>query len=90
MGNWTESPASDCGQLQPVWAGIVKAMTNQQSPEIAPLAPELWALGGWPLGASVDPLGGHCTTFAVFAVNATRVQLEIYPAALGADASSYN
>ena len=62
-------------------------MTNQQSPEIAPLAPELWALGGWPLGASVDPLGGHCTTFAVFAVNATRVQLEIYPAALGADAS---
>ncbi len=53
---------------------------------VTPLAPELWALGGWPLGASHD-LQKHLTSFAVYAPAATRVLLELYPAAVGEDAN---
>ncbi|MBB1510319.1 alpha-amylase family glycosyl hydrolase [Tessaracoccus sp. MC1756] len=43
-----------------------------------------WPTADWPLGASPSAEG---ITFAVHAPAATRVQLEIYPEALGADAS---
>ena len=51
-----------------------------------PFAPEVWALGGWPLGATHDQQK-DITSFAVFAPAATRVVLEIYPEPLGTDAS---
>ena len=43
-----------------------------------------WATAQWPLGAHPSAEG---ITFAVYAPAATRVQLEIYPEALGSDAS---
>lgn len=46
--------------------------------------PEHWAEAEWPLGAHPGTDG---TTFAVHAPAATRVQLEFYPEALGADAA---
>lgn len=46
-----------------------------------------WAKADWPLGARVDP-DGASTTFAVFAPAATRVVLELYPQAMGADATA--
>ncbi|HMQ66948.1 MAG TPA: alpha-amylase family glycosyl hydrolase, partial [Arachnia sp.] len=45
---------------------------------------QAWAEADWPLGAHPS---AHGITFAVHAPAATRVQLEIYPEALGADAS---
>ena len=62
-------------------------MSNTEATPIEPFAPEMWGLGGWPLGATFARHSSGITSFAVFAVNATRVQLEIYPQALGADAS---
>ena len=44
-----------------------------------------WAEATWPLGTHLRADG---TTFAVYAPAATRVQLEIYPEALGATASA--
>lgn len=44
-----------------------------------------WVFGTWPLGAHIDPAKGT-TTFAVAAPHATRVVLEFYPEATGADA----
>lgn len=44
-----------------------------------------WADATWPLGTHLGPDG---VTFAVHAPAATRVQLEIYPEALGATASA--
>lgn len=43
-----------------------------------------WAEATWPLGTHLRADGA---TFAVYAPAATRVQLEIYPEALGATAS---
>lgn len=43
-----------------------------------------WSTSTWPLGAHI---AGDGATFAVFAPNATRLQLEIYPEALGASAT---
>ena len=57
-----------------------------QDDTITPFAPEVWALGGWPLGATHDQQK-DITSFAVFAPAATRVVLEIYPEPLGTDAS---
>lgn len=47
---------------------------------------EMWALGGWPLGATFDPQT-NMTSFGVYAPNATRVIIEIYDKAIGADAT---
>ncbi len=44
-----------------------------------------WADAAWPPGAHVDPTTGE-TTFAVAAPKATRVVLEFFPRAQGADA----
>ncbi|NLT28960.1 MAG: glycogen-debranching protein [Propionibacterium sp.] len=48
---------------------------------------ESWSEADWPLGALWDA-ESETTTVAVHAPNATRVLLEIYPEAIGADASS--
>ena len=45
-----------------------------------------WAEATWPLGTHLRADG---VTFAVYAPAATRVQLEIYPEALGATASAF-
>ncbi|SPT53538.1 Isoamylase precursor [Actinomyces bovis] len=50
------------------------------------IAESTWATATWPLGAHPDTDGA--TTFAVYAPAATRLQLEIYPQALGATASA--
>ncbi|QIK72013.1 glycogen-debranching protein [Propioniciclava coleopterorum] len=50
-----------------------------------PVAEADWSEATWPLGAHVDPTSGE-TTFAVAAPNATRVVLELFPRAQGADA----
>lgn len=65
---------------------ILLRMVHDESTEPVPFAPELWSLGGWPLGATYDP-NDDMTSFAVQAPDATRVLLEIYPAELGAHAS---
>ena len=54
---------------------------------MAPVQPEIWRHAEWPLGAHLTDDGA---TFAVYAPDATRVQLEFFPEALGADsAASY-
>jgi len=54
---------------------------------MAPVQPEIWGRAEWPLGAHLTEDGA---TFAVYAPDATRVQLEFFPNALGADsAASY-
>ena len=52
---------------------------------LKPLGEETWGGATWPLGAHIDPADG-ATTFAVAAPRATRVSLEFFPAARGADA----
>ena len=54
--------------------------------ELTALDKTAWADATWPLGTHVDSDGG--VTFAVHAPAATRLQLEIYPEALGATASA--
>ncbi|MFV0451947.1 MAG: alpha-amylase family glycosyl hydrolase [Propioniciclava sp.] len=51
-----------------------------------PVRREHWARASWPLGAHVRALG--TTTFAVVSTRATRVQIEFYPEAVGADADA--
>ena len=51
---------------------------------LTPLEQSTWAEADWPLGTHLEPDG---VTVAVCAPAATRVQLEVYPEALGADAS---
>ena len=53
-------------------------------PTIIPLEESTWATATWPLGTHPEADG---VTFAVFSPNATRVQLEIYPEAIGATAT---
>lgn len=68
-------------------ASILGGMTQDDSEGgICPCVPELWALGGWPLGALYDAVD-ETTSFAVFAPAAARVLLEFYPEPIGADAS---
>ncbi|EPH02959.1 glycogen debranching enzyme GlgX [Propionibacterium sp. oral taxon 192 str. F0372] len=62
------------------------AVINDGDGPVKAYAPEVWAVGGWGLGATHDPDSG-LTSFAVYAPAATRVVLEIYPADIGADAS---
>ena len=52
-----------------------------------PVSQDQWAHGSWPLGAHVDPRTGE-TTFAVAAPHATRVTVEFFPRAQGADAEA--
>ena len=52
---------------------------------LSPVDTGTWAGASWPLGAHIDPADGT-TTFAVAAPRATRVTLEFFPAARGADA----
>ncbi len=44
---------------------------------------DTWSQAVWPLGAHI---GADGVTFAVYAPAATRLELELYPAATGADA----
>lgn len=60
-------------------------MSESQKPQITSFVPEMWNLGGWPLGATYD-YEEHITSFGVYAPDATRVVIEIYPEALGAEA----
>lgn len=50
---------------------------------MAPVQPENWGNAEWPLGAHLTEDGA---TFAVYAPDASRVQLDFFPQALGADA----
>ncbi len=50
---------------------------------IVPVAPEMWSLGAWPLGAHLDDR--QIASFAVYAPEATRMHLEIFPEACEAD-----
>ena len=52
-----------------------------------PVAEADWADATWPLGAHVDPTTGD-TTFTVASPQATRVTLELFPRAQGADADA--
>ncbi|HRL48278.1 MAG TPA: alpha-amylase family glycosyl hydrolase [Propioniciclava sp.] len=52
-----------------------------------PVSPDQWAVGAWPLGAHVDLASGD-TTFAVAAPQATRLTVEFFPRAQGADAEA--
>ena len=62
------------------WHG--RTMTAPQ-----PVAEADWADATWPLGAHVDPTTGD-TTFTVASPQATRVTLELFPRAQGADADA--
>ena len=50
---------------------------------MAPVQPENWGHAEWPLGAHLTEDGA---TFAVYAPDASRVQLDFFPQALGVDA----
>lgn len=63
---------------------LVSMMTSNQA-LLAAHQPETWSQAAWPLGAHHDSVNG-LTTFAVYAPEAQHVTLEIYSAALGADA----
>lgn len=52
--------------------------------EIIALDEATWSTATWPLGTHPHAEG---VTFAIFAPDATRIQLEVYPEALGADAT---
>ena len=52
---------------------------------ILPLEQDRWAVADWPLGPHVTDDG---VTFAVFAADATRLQLEFYEEAVGCEAHS--
>jgi len=49
---------------------------------MAPVQPENWGHAEWPLGAHLTDDGA---TFAVYAPDASRVQLDFFPQALGAE-----
>ena len=42
-------------------------MSNTEATPIEPFAPEMWGLGGWPLGATFARHEKGITSFAVFA-----------------------
>lgn len=57
--------------------------THPSSGDYSPADEDSWSSGTWELGATVS--GGN-TTFALYSANATKVLLEIYGSAYGADA----
>ncbi len=60
-------------------------MSHMDISSLVPIQPEIWGQVEWPLGSHLTVTGA---TFAVFAPDATRVLLEFYPEALGADAAA--
>ena len=62
---------------------VISAMPAH--PEPTPVDQPSWAEASWPLGTHLGPDG---VTIAVYAPAATRIQLEVYPEALGAIASA--
>ena len=74
--------------IRRTWPDRDRLETVLQSAHRHPLeavGPNEWADAAWPLGAHLDT-ASHVTTFAVHARAATRVLLEIYDQATGADA----
>lgn len=57
-----------------------------QDDSVTAFAPEMWELGGWPLGATFNAQK-NMTSFAVYAPKATRVAIELYDEEIGADAT---
>lgn len=57
--------------------------THPSSGIYSPVDEDSWSSGSWALGANIS---GSTTTFALYSANATKVLLEIYGSAYGADA----